>query len=453
MSVRESGSRLLFYDLVSNGVQLQAMFNAKQFVNQSKFQEIRRLIKRGDVVGFVGTPGKTKKGELSIFLSDVTLLSPCLRILPHLHYGIKDREARHRKRYLDLLLNSDSMKKFTLRSKLVRHLRDFLDDLDFQEVETPLLNYTCGGASAKPFKTYHKELGQELFLRVAPELYLKQLLVGGIERVYEIGRQFRNEGVDRTHNPEFTMCEIYMAFADYEQFMSFVERLLRTLCEKLLDKTSFEYGNNLTVNMASDFVRLDFMSELQRRLDQKLNELNGLALTCRLPPAERLLEPDAEIALSHICHNLQLNVAQPQTAARCLDKLVSKLVEPHLQQPTFLINHPAVLSPLAKPHRSRPGLCERFELYIAGKEIANGYSELNDPQLQRQRFMEQMAARNLGDQEAQQLDEAYCIALEYGLPPASGVGIGIDRLTMLLTNSQSIKEVLLFPAMRPNELL
>ncbi|RHN64718.1 putative lysine--tRNA ligase [Medicago truncatula] len=312
------------------------------------------------------------------------------------------------------------------------------------EVETPMMNTIAGGAAARPFVTHHNELDLKLFMRIAPELYLKQLVVGGLERVYEIGKQFRNEGIDMTHNPEFTACEFYMAYMDYNDLMGITEKMLSGMVHEL---TKGSYKIKYHANgVDKDPIEIDFTPPF-RRIDmiEELESMTGLSIP------KDLASEEANEYLKNVCLNYDIKCAPPQTTARLMDKLVGHFLEETCVNPTFIINHPEIMSPLAKWHRLKPGLTERFELFVNKHELCNGYTELNDPVVQRQRFAEQLKDRQSGDDEAMALDEGFCTALEYGLPPTGGWCLGIDRLTMILTDSQNIKEVLLFPAMKPQD--
>ncbi|CAI9107011.1 OLC1v1006276C1 [Oldenlandia corymbosa var. corymbosa] len=468
MTKRASGKKLFFYDLHGGGAKVQVMTDAsKSDLELEEFTAFHSSVKRGDIIGIVGFPGKSKRGELSIFPKQFIVLSHCLHMMPRQKaapgadnsknteiwapgsgrnldsYILKDQETRYRQRYLDLMLNSEVREIFKTRSKIITYVRRFLDNLDFLEVETPMMNMIAGGAAARPFVTHHNELNMRLYMRIAPELYLKQLVVGGLDRVYEIGKQFRNEGIDLTHNPEFTTCEFYMAYADYDDLMELTEKMLSGMVKELTGDYKVMYHAN---GQGNDPIEIDFTPPF-RRIDM-ISELEKMA---NLNIPKDLSSDEANKYLVDACAKFGIKCPPPQTTARLLDKLVGHFLEESCVNPAFIINHPEIMSPLAKWHRAIPGLTERFELFINKHELCNAYTELNDPVVQRQRFADQLKDRQSGDDEAMALDETFCTALEYGLPPTGGWGLGIDRFAMLLTDSQNIKEVLLFPAMKPQD--
>ncbi len=385
----------------------------------------------GDLIGARGVLFLTKTGELSVRASHVEMVSKCLRPLPEKWHGLSDIETRCRQRYVDLIVTPESRQSFRTRSKIISLLRQALESRDFMEVETPMLQSQPGGAAAKPFITHHNALDMELFMRIAPELYLKRLLVGGFERVFEINRNFRNEGIDATHNPEFTMVEFYQAYADFNVAMDTTEALIRDIAAGLgMDRVSWE---GVEIDLTKPFHRL----RVDEAVFEKRPDLRGHANDKALLATVCLQEiPDFKPLITW-------------KAGHYLMALFEELVEPELTQPTFITHYPVDVSPLARRNNDEPSVTDRFELFVAGREMANGFSELNDPDDQRNRFMAQAEAKRAGDEEATGVDEDYLRALEFGMPPAAGVGIGVDRLVMMLTSQHSIRDVLLFPLMRP----
>jgi len=384
----------------------------------------------GDFIGVEGTLFRTKTKELTVLVEKLTLLSKSLRPLPEKWHGLSDVETRYRQRYLDLIANPEVKEAFVLRGRIIEAIRDFLNERGFLEVETPMMQPIPGGAAARPFVTHHNALGIDLYLRIAPELYLKRLIVGGFERVYEINRNFRNEGVSTVHNPEFTMLEFYMAYADYQMLIPFTEELITTVARKVLGRLKLEFKNQ-TIDLTPPWKQKTFAQAIA-----EANSLDAKLLSNR----SRLLA---------LAKKLELSVKGNEPSGKILDELFETTVQPKLIQPTFITDYPIEISPLARRKPDEPGVAERFELFIAGREVANAFSELNDPQDQRKRFEEQMARRAAGDLEAPPLDEDYLRTLEYGMPPAAGEGIGVDRFVMVLTNQPSIRDVILFPQMKP----
>lgn len=443
---RASGSALVFYDVKDEGVKVQVLCQLQQMGNDAgAFENIHEHIRRGDIVGIVGYPGRTaprsrSEGELSIFATKLQLLTPCLHQIPSEHYGYKDPEQRYRNRFLDWSMNEPSRQVAIKRDHMIRCIRQYFWDLDFTEVETPILSALAGGATAKPFTTYHNELKRDLYMRVAPELYLKKMIGGGFNRVFEVGKQFRNEGIDPTHNPEFTTCEFYWAYKDYNDIMDVTEDLVSLIAKKVTGGYVTKYdtldGKEYTVNWEKPWKRVDIIPTLEEKCGEKF------------PPGDQFHTKETGDFLKTVLKKMKVECSPPLTNPRMFDALIGEFLESDCVQPTFLMNHPQVMSPLAKAHRSRPGLCERFEAFVCTKEIANAYTELNDPFDQRLRFEEQASQKAAGDDEAQLIDENFCTMLEYGMPPTGGWGMGIDRLVMFMTNNNTIKEVILFPFMK-----
>lgn len=437
-SFRSHGNKLLFIDLQENEAQVQVLANQMYYSSPDEFAQLKQLIHRGDIIGVTGYPARSDCGELSLVPTQISILAPCLQMLPK--EELKDPEVRFRQRELDLLLNSQSRQILRTRGKIIQTLRNFLLARDFLEVETPIMSLQAGGANAKPFITKHNQLDLDLYLRVAPELYLKRLVIGGLDRVFEIGRNFRNEGIDSTHNPEFTSCEFYLAYANYQDLMTLTEELLVHLIQQVLGSTHIPSSTSTEddpklISFEPPYPRISIMSELER------------LLRVTFPPD--LESTETHEMLQQVFRERKLELPEPATSAKMIDHLVGHLIEPNCQHPTFLMDHPRLMSPLAKPHENNPQLTERFELFIGGSEICNSYTELNDPRLQAERFQQQAQQQAEGDVEAQSPDQDFVRALELGLPPTAGWGIGLDRLTMLLTGQSNIREVLSFPIRRP----
>ncbi len=383
----------------------------------------------GDFIGLTGPVFQTRTGEWTLLAENLRLLSKTTRPLPEKFHGLKDPEKRYRQRYLDLMMNPETREIFIKRSRITQAVREFLLERDFLEVETPMMQPIPGGAEATPFRTHHKALDMELFLRIAPELYLKRLVVGGFERVFEINRNFRNEGVSTQHNPEFTMLEFYQAYATYEDLMDLTEAMTAYVARQVTGGTTITYGGD-TIEMGGSWRRIPMASALE--------ELGGV-------PPELLTDKAGLIAFAE---EKGINMTKTGRLGKVITKVFDALVEPRLIQPTFITGYPVEVSPLSRRSDTIPDLTDRFELFIGGREIANGFSELNDPEDQRGRFLQQVSDRDAGDEEAHLMDDDYIEALEYGMPPTAGEGIGIDRLVMLLTDAASIREVILFPHMK-----
>ena len=402
---------------------------ARQDVLGKEKYKIYKRLDIGDIIGVYGYVFRTRTGELTVLVQDFQLLTKSLRPLPEKWHGLRDKETRYRQRYLDLIVNPEVRETFIKRSRIVRAIRDYLDERGFLEVETPILQPLYGGASARPFITHHNALDMDLYLRISDELYLKRLIVGGFDKVYEIGKDFRNEGMDREHNPEFTQIEIYQAYADYNDMMDLVEDLISHVAREVLGTTTITYQGN----------RIDLTPPWRKvSMIEAIRESSGIDVT--QTPEEKMLR---------IIEEKGGGVKGKPSWGKIVAELFEIFVEPDLIQPTIVMDYPVDISPLAKRKRGDERLVERFELFVGGLEMANAFSELNDPMDQRERFKEQMRQRALGDEEAQVMDEDFIRALEYGMPPTGGLGIGIDRLTMLLTDSESIRDVILFPHMRP----
>ena len=383
----------------------------------------------GDIVGVSGFVFKTRTGEISVHVKTLVLLSKSLLPLPEKFHGLKDNDMRFRQRYVDLIANPEVKATFVLRSKIITAIRRVLDERGFVEVETPILGTLAGGASARPFITHHNTLDIDMYMRIAPELYLKRLIVGGFEKVYELGRNFRNEGMDIKHNPEFTMVELYQAYADYHDMMNLVEDLFDYLAENVVHTDEIEY-QGVKVSLRAPFARLSMIEAVRQYVGVDFSAVDGE-------------EARAQLLAKGV------EVEEGASWGNMLYAAYDQKVEEHLVQPTFIYDYPIEVSPLAKKKKSDPRLTERFEFFITGREFGNAYSELNDPIDQKERFLRQARLRSAGDDEAQMMDEDFVTALEYGMPPTGGLGIGIDRLVMLLTDSYSIREVILFPTMKP----
>jgi lysyl-tRNA synthetase class 2 len=428
MLLRDFG-KAAFCHLQDASGRLQAY--VRQDIVGGEAMEVFRRLDAGDIVGLCGGLFRTRTGEFTLKAERLHLLAKSLRPLPEKWHGLSDVEARYRQRYLDLLVNPEVAERFKVRTRVIACVREFLTKRGFLEVETPMMQALPGGATARPFKTYHQALGVELYLRIAPELYLKRLLVGGFERVFELNRNFRNEGLDTEHNPEFTMLEFYQAYATHEDLMYLSEEMIPEVAGLILGGRRLTYQGH-EIDLSPPWKRLG--------LAESLETIGGV-------PREAL-DPAAAIDYAR---GLGVKFRAGEGYGRALTKLFDLLVEPKLIQPTFIVGYPTEVSPLSRRSEAAPELCDRFEFFIGGLEMGNGFSELNDPADQRERFELQAALREAGDEEAQPLDEDFLKALEYGMPPAAGEGIGVDRLVMLLTGAPSIRDVILFPHLRPEE--
>ena len=426
MAVRRMG-KASFFHLQDRRGRLQ-IYIQQNSVGDAGY-DLFRQVDIGDIVGVEGHLFRTRTGELTLEARQLWLLTKCLRPLPEKWHGLADVEARYRQRYLDLMVNVQSRQLFEKRSEIVRLLRRFFEERDFLEVETPMMQPIPGGAAVKPFMTHHNALDMELYLRVAPELFLKRLLVGGFERVFELNRNFRNEGVSVRHNPEFTMIEFYQAYATFEDLIHLTEELFVSLAEKVCDSLQIPFGEH-RIDLTPPWRRLTIPEAIIAHSDASAEDLKDHA------------------ALRRFAESKALAVDLNGVYGQLLVEIFEEVAEAKLIQPTFITGYPIEVSPLARKNEKNPAWVDRFELYIAGRELANAFSELNDPMDQRQRFLEQAAARDAGDETANPIDDDYVRALEYGMPPAAGEGIGIDRLVMLLTNSPSIRDVILFPLLR-----
>jgi lysyl-tRNA synthetase, class II len=428
MAKRKAG-KTIFLPLYDGPGKIQ-IYAKRDDLGEEDFNFFKKQLDVGDIIGVSGTVFRTRTEELTVHVQSFQLLTKSLRPLPEKYHDM-NLELKSRKRYLDLIMNLETRERFRKRSAILEEVRRFLIDEGFLEVETPVLQPLYGGATARPFKTHHNALDMTLYLRIADELYLKRLIVGGFEKVFEFCKDFRNEGMDRTHNPEFTMMECYAAYWDYNQMMDLFERMILRVVGKFSDDAKVTFGEHV-IDFSKGFRRLRFLDGLQ--------EYTGTDFRGR---DEDFIREEAK--------RLKIDIKPGMGADKLLDEIFGEYVEPHLIQPTFVMDHPRELSPLAKWHREEEGLVERFEAFIAGFEVCNSFSELNDPQEQRRRFADQMDLKAKGDAEAQVMDEDFIEALEVGMPPTGGIGVGLDRLVMLMTDSQSIRDILLFPAMRPEE--
>jgi len=429
MAIRQFG-KASFFHLQDRTGRIQAYISRDQ-VSPDTYALFKRL-DVGDFVGISGRVFRTKTGELTIAVHFLRLLTKSARPLPEKFHKLRDTETRYRQRYVDLIINQEVKGIFVKRAQIIQALRSFLNEREFLEVETPMMQAIPGGATARPFRTYHNALDMEFFLRIAPELYLKRLVVGGFERVYEINRNFRNEGISTQHNPEFTMLELYMSYATYEDLMDLTEEMICCLCQEVLGGDHLGYQGD-EIDLVRPWRRITVKEAISRYGDVDPGILEDR-------------EEASKTAMKLGCH-----ITPKMSLGKVITQMLDHLVEPHLIQPTFVTRFPTDVSPLSRRDDHDPEVADRFELYIAGKEIVNGFSELNDPFDQRERFLLQVQQRKAGDEEAHLMDEDYIRALEYGMPPAAGLGLGVDRLVMILTDAPSIRDVILFPHLRPEK--
>lgn len=423
-----------FATLQDMGGKIQ-IYVTRDALPEGQYQELFKKLDLGDIIGVTGYAFKTKTGELTLHVSSLRLLVKALRPLPEKYKGLTDQEARCRQRYLDLIANEESRRTFQIRTKIISYIRRFMDSHRFMEVETPMMHVIPGGANAKPFITHHNALDMDMYLRIAPELFLKRLVVGGFEKVYEINRNFRNEGIDVRHNPEFTMMEFYMAYHDYNDLIDFTEELYRGMAQDVLGDTKVHYGKE-----GEEGLDLDFAKPFER--------LTMKESIVKYGPGITMEDLEDEAKAKEWCKKLHIEINEGWVLGHFISALFEELVEEHLQQPTFITSYPAEISPLARRSDADPAFTDRFEFFIAGREMGNGFSELNDPDDQAGRFRQQAEQKKHGDDEAMYYDEDYIVALEHGLPPTAGEGIGIDRTVMLFTNCHTIRDVILFPTLR-----
>ncbi|MGL9750662.1 MAG: lysine--tRNA ligase [Symbiopectobacterium sp.] len=432
MMTRRIMGKASFVTLQDVGGRIQ-LYVARDDLAEGIYNEQFKKWDLGDILGARGKVFKTKTGELSIHCTELRLLTKALRPLPDKFHGLADQETRYRQRYLDLIANDESRNTFRVRSQIMSGIRRFMVECGFMEVETPMMQVIPGGASARPFVTHHNAMDIDMYLRIAPELYLKRLVVGGFERVFEINRNFRNEGVSPRHNPEFTMMELYMAYADYKDLIELTESLFCTLTQDVLGSTTVPYGDQ-TFDFGKQFEKLTMREAI-----------------CKYRQETNVTDLDDFDKASAIATSLGIKIEKGWGLGRIVTEIFEETAEANLIQPTFITEYPAEVSPLARRNDENPEITDRFEFFIGGREIGNGFSELNDAEDQAERFADQVCAKDAGDDEAMFYDEDYVTALEHGLPPTAGLGIGIDRMVMLFTNSHTIRDVILFPAMRPQK--